>query len=93
LGLRMALGADASVLLRLVLSQGMALTAGGVVLGALASLGLTRLIGTMLYKVSPRDPLAFGMAFVIMAAASTGACLVPAWRASHTDPLRALREG
>jgi ABC-type antimicrobial peptide transport system permease subunit len=93
LGLRMALGADAAMLLRLVMSQGLALTAGGVVLGTLAALGLTRLIGTMLYKVSPRDPAAFGLAFAVMTVASLAACLAPAWRAAHTDPLRALREG
>jgi len=93
LGLRMALGADAAVLLRLVMSQGLALTAGGVVLGALAAVGLSRLIGPMLYKVGPRDPVAFGLAFVVMTAASLAACFVPAWRAAHTDPLRALREG
>jgi len=93
LGLRMALGADAAMLLRLVMSQGLALTAGGVLLGTLAALGLTRLIGTMLYKVSPRDPAAFGLAFAVMTVASLAACLAPAWRAAHTDPLRALREG
>jgi macrolide transport system ATP-binding/permease protein len=92
LGLRMALGADASDLLRLVLSQGIALTAGGVVLGAAASLGLTRLIGDLLYKVSPRDPLAFGSAFVVMAIVSLAACFLPAWRATRTDPIRALRD-
>jgi ABC-type antimicrobial peptide transport system permease subunit len=92
LGLRMALGADASNLLRLVMSQGLALTAGGVALGAVAALGLTRLIGNLLYKVSPRDPLAFGTAFAVMAVASLAACFLPAWRATRTDPVRALRD-
>jgi ABC-type antimicrobial peptide transport system permease subunit len=92
LGLRMALGADASNLLRLVMSQGLALTAGGVALGAVAALGLTRLIGNVLYKVSPRDPLAFGTAFAVMAVASLAACFLPAWRATRTDPVRALRD-
>jgi predicted permease len=92
LGLRMALGADASNLLRLVMSQGLALTAGGVALGAVAALGLTRLIGNLLYKVSPRDPLAFGTAFAVMAIASLAACFLPAWRATRTDPVRALRD-
>jgi len=92
LGLRMALGADASKLLRLVLSRGLALTLGGVALGAAAALGLTRLMGTMLYRVSPRDPLAFGLAFVIMAVTALAACLLPAWRATRTDPVQALRD-
>ncbi len=92
LGLRMALGAEASDLLRLVMSQGLALTAGGVVLGLAAALALTRLLGYILYKVSPRDPLAFGSAFIVLAIASLAACFLPAWRAARTDPLRALRD-
>jgi predicted permease len=91
LGLRMALGAGASNLLRLVLSRGLALTAGGVALGAAAALGLTRLLGSLLYKVSPRDPLAFASAFLVMTIASLAACFLPAWRATRTDPARTLR--
>jgi ABC-type antimicrobial peptide transport system permease subunit len=92
MGLRMALGAGASNLLKLVLSRGLALTAGGVALGAVAAFALTRLLGNLLYKVSPRDPLAFGSAFMILTVVSVAACLLPAWRASHIDPARALRE-
>jgi macrolide transport system ATP-binding/permease protein len=92
LGLRMALGADASNLLRLVMSRGLALTAGGVLLGAAAALALTRLLGNLLYKVSPRDPLAFGSAFAVMTIAALAACFLPAWRAARTDPARALRD-
>jgi macrolide transport system ATP-binding/permease protein len=91
-GLRMALGAGASTLLRQVMSHGLALTAAGVVVGAAAALGLTRLLGNLLYKVSPRDPVAFGSALVVMAIASVAACLLPAWRATRTDPARALRD-
>src|SRR5260370_22623222 len=91
LGLRMGLGAGASNLLRLVLSRGLALTGGGVLLGAAVALGLTRLLGNLLYKVSPRDPLAFGSAFAVMTLASVAACFLPAWRATRTDPARALR--
>jgi predicted permease len=92
LGLRMALGASTSNLLGLVLSQGLALTAGGVVLGAAAALSLTRLMGNLLYNVSPRDPLAFGSALVVMAIATLAACFLPACRAARTDPIRALRQ-
>ncbi len=92
LGLRMALGADQSDLLRLVMSHGFALTAGGILVGAAAALGLTRLLGDLLYKVSPRDPAAFGLAFLVMAIASLAACLLPAWRATRIDPVRALRD-
>jgi macrolide transport system ATP-binding/permease protein len=92
LGLRMALGAGASDLLRLVMKSGLALTGGGVALGAAAALVLTRLMGDLLYKVSPRDPVAFGAAFAVMAIASLVACFMPAWRASQTDPAGVLRQ-
>src|SRR6266568_3650069 len=92
LGLRMALGAGASNLLRLVMSRGLTLTAGGVVFGAAVALGLTRLLGNLLYQVSPRDPLAFGSALAVMTITSLAACFLPAWRATRTDPARALRD-
>jgi predicted permease len=92
LGLRMALGAEASNVWRLVMSRGLGLVAGGVVLGAAVALGLTRLMGNLLYKVSPRDPLAFGAAFAVMTIAALAACFLPALRATRTDPARALRE-
>src|SRR5439155_3824260 len=63
-GLRMALGADASDLMRLVMSRGLLLTAGGIMIGTVAAVMLTRLMGNLLYKVSPRDPVAFGLAFL-----------------------------
>jgi predicted permease len=92
LGLRMALGADASNVWRLVMSRGLSLIAVGVLIGAVAALGLTRLMGNLLYKVSPRDPLAFGAAFAVMTVAAVAACFLPALRATRTDPARALRE-
>jgi ABC-type antimicrobial peptide transport system permease subunit len=91
LGLRMALGASVGNLLRLVMTRGLTLTLGGVVLGAVAALILTRLMGNLLYKVSPRDPLAFTLAFVVMALVALAACFLPAWRATRIDPVRALR--
>ena len=92
LGLRMALGAGVSNLLRLVMSRGLTLTAGGVLLGAAAALALTRLLGNLLYQVSPLDPLAFGAALVVMMVTAATSCFLPAWRATRTDPARALRE-
>jgi macrolide transport system ATP-binding/permease protein len=92
MGLRMALGAGTSNLLRLVMARGLVLTAGGVLLGAAAALVLTRLLGNLLYHVSPRDPLAFGSAFLVMTVASLAACLLPARRATRTDPARVLRD-
>jgi predicted permease len=91
LGLRMALGAGASNVLRLVLSRGLLLTTTGIMIGIGLALLLTRLLGDLLYQVSPRDPLAFAAAFAVMTLASTAACFMPAWRATRTDPIRALR--
>lgn len=92
LGLRMALGAGAPHLFRLVLKHGLVLMVGGVFLGAVAALVLTRQIDTLLYKVNPRDPLAFVFAFVVMLGISLSACFVPAWRATRTNPVQALRD-
>jgi predicted permease len=91
LGLRMALGAGASNLLRLVISKGLVLMAGGVLLGAAVALALTRLMGDMLYKVSPRDPLVFGAAILVMTIVSVASTFLPGWRASRTDPASVSR--
>ena len=92
LGLRMALGAEPANLLRLIVSRGLRLTAGGVLLGAVSALALTRLLASLLYRVSPYDPLIFALALAIMTITSISACLLPAWRASRTDPARVLRD-
>ncbi len=92
LALRMALGAGSTDLLRLVISRGLRLTAGGVFLGAAAGLALTRLLGKLLYNVSPSDPRAFGAALAVMTITTVAACFFPGWRASRTDPARVLRD-
>ena len=92
LALRLALGADPAGLLWRVLGGGLLLTAGGMACGAAAAVGLTRLLGTLLFEVSPRDPATFAMAFATMAISSTAACLLPALRATRTDPVAALRD-
>jgi putative ABC transport system permease protein len=91
LALRMALGARVSDLLRMVMWRGLVLTAGGVVLGAIVALILTGLMGNLLYKVSPRDPIAFVSALIVMMLVALVACFLPAWRATRIDPVRALR--
>lgn len=91
LGLRMALGASIEDLLRLVISRGLILTAGGIAIGLVAALSLTRVMAAQLYKVSPRDPLAFSIAFIVMTAVALAASFLPAWRATRIDPARALR--
>src|SRR5207302_3720017 len=92
LGLRMALGAGAANLLRLVISRGLQLTAGGVLFGAVTALALTRLLGKLLYNVSPHDPWVFASALAVMTMTAVSACLLPAWRAARTDPARVLRD-
>jgi macrolide transport system ATP-binding/permease protein len=91
LGLRMALGADAGSVLRLVLSRGLRLTTAGIALGAIAALVLTRLMGNLLYQVSPRDPIAYGFALLVLLGVALLACFLPARRATHIDPVQALR--
>ena len=91
LGLRMALGATSANLLWHVLSRSIVLTLAGISAGAFVAFAAARFAANMLYHVSPRDPLSFGLAFVIMMFASIGACLLPAWRASRSDPMVALR--
>src|ERR1700722_17351461 len=93
LGLRMALGAGQYDLLRLVMVRGVTLTAVGVAVGAAVAFGLTRLLGDLLYRVSPSDPAAFGLAFVAMMVTAVAACFLPAWRAMRADPMRTLRSG
>src|SRR5262249_44266708 len=83
LGLRMALGAGTTNVLRLVMSRGLLLTATGMLIGIALALLLTRLLGDLLYQISPRDPLAFAAAFAVMGVASFAACFLPAWRATR----------
>jgi ABC-type antimicrobial peptide transport system permease subunit len=90
--LRMALGASAANLLRLVISRGLRLTAAGILFGAIAGLALTKLLAGLLYHVSPHDPLVFASALAVMTVSAVSACLLPAWRASRTDPARVLRD-
>jgi putative ABC transport system permease protein len=92
MGIRMALGADRRDILRLVLRQGLAPACAGIVLGAIASLGLTGLMANMLYHVSTTDPAIFTSGAVLFAAVATLASYLPARRATRVDPIVVLRE-
>ena len=91
LGIRLALGATRTDILRLVLGHGMKMALIGVALGVLAAFGLTRLLSKLLYGVSAGDPATYIIIAVLVTVVAVVACLVPARRATKVDPLIALR--
>ena len=91
IGIRMALGANARDVRRLVFAQGMLQVAIGVAIGLAGAIGLTRLLQSVLVQVSPNDPGTFVSVAVILALASLAGCALPARRATRVDPLIALR--
>ncbi len=93
IGIRMALGAQPRDILRMALSEGMTLVAVGLGSGLVGALILTRFLRSMLYAVSPNDPLTFAALPALLAAVALLACFVPARRATQVDPLVALRDG
>ena len=91
LGVRLALGASRREILRLVVGEGMVLAAIGTAVGLTAALGLTRLMGSLLYGVRPADPATLAAVSLLLAGIALLACYIPAWRATKVDPLVALR--
>jgi putative ABC transport system permease protein len=91
LGIRLALGARASSVQAMVLRQGLALTLIGLALGLIGALALSRLLTSLVYRVSPSDPRVLGAAVLVLAVVSAVACLIPAIRATRVDPIDALR--
>jgi putative ABC transport system permease protein len=91
LGIRMALGAQASTLRNMVIGQGMGLTLVGVVIGIAGAFWLTRFLASFLFGVKAWDPLAFIATPVLLSAVALIAILIPAQRATRVDPMTALR--
>ncbi|MFY9556001.1 MAG: ABC transporter permease [Blastocatellia bacterium] len=91
IGIRIALGAEAGDVLKMILSQGLRLTATGIALGILVSVVLTRFLSGLLFGISATDPLTFAVVALFLAGVALVACFVPARRAAGTDPMIALR--
>ena len=92
IGVRMALGASTGDVLRLILRQGLALSAIGLAIGVAGALAATRALSNMLFSVKPSDPLTYAGVIIMLAAAGLAASYFPARRATRIDPLAALRE-
>src|ERR1019366_6423881 len=91
MGVRMALGAQRFGILRLVIRDALVVTGIGVRVGLGAAWAATRVLGSMLYGLSPRDPVTMIGAAIVLIAVATLAAFIPAWRASRVDPMTALR--
>jgi predicted permease len=92
MGIRMALGASAHDVLRLVLREGITLAAAGVLLGSAAALAAARWLSTLVYGISPRDPLSYALALLLLPGAALLGCWRPAWRAAAANPTETIRE-
>ncbi len=91
IGVRMALGADARRIFRLILGRGLRLSLIGLVLGLAGTLALSRILASLLFEISPHDPLILGGVSLAMLAVTVAACYLPALRATEVDPLDTLR--
>src|SRR4030095_11012067 len=91
IGLRMALGAQAGAVLRMIMGEGLIMLGSGLALGLLLAAATARILNGILYEVSALDPIAFTVAPLLLAVAALIATWLPARRATHVDPIQALR--
>jgi putative ABC transport system permease protein len=91
MGIRMALGATRTDVMRLVMRYGLTLAAAGLALGLIGSVALTRLLATLLYGISPTDPMTLGATGAVLVGVALLASYLPARRATRVDPMVALR--
>jgi putative ABC transport system permease protein len=91
IAIRMALGAPPSSILRLVVGQGLQLVLAGVLLGLAGSLAFTRVLASILFEMSARDPITFASVTLVLVAVAVVACYIPAFRSMRVDPVTALR--
>ena len=91
IGVRMALGATARDVFKLIVGRGMKLTVFGIVIGVAGAIGLTRLMHSLLFNTSATDPFTFIVIAILLSVAAFLACYIPARRAARVDPLTALR--
>ncbi|HET8675200.1 MAG TPA: FtsX-like permease family protein, partial [Blastocatellia bacterium] len=91
IGVRMALGAQVGDVMKMVINEGLRLATAGVAVGLIGAFLLTRIISSLLYRVSATDPVTFVAISVLLVGVALGASFVPAWRATKVDPVTALK--
>lgn len=91
IGVRIALGARSTNIARVVMGRGIGIVAAGIAVGLLATLAMGKLVASLLYGVTPRDPIVLGIVALVLLLAAVAACLVPALRAARVDPMETLR--
>ncbi len=91
IGIRLALGAQGRDVLVMIVKQGSKLILLGLAIGLFGAYAVTRLLATLLFGVTAKDPLTFGAVATLLAIVALLACYIPAWRAAKVDPMEALR--